>query len=193
MNKHIRLFDRIAYIYKFFFGYQTRRFEKFVKVLNEECKCHKILDVGFGTGALLNALHKQGKDVYGVDGSEKMVKIASKKVPDIRENLQQQDITEGLPYEDNTFDCVISSYVVHGLNVKQRKIYYNEAKRVATQKVILYEHSKKPNILVKIAEFLEGGEYFRFRKIVDKELDNHFDKVKKIKFSKNVTVYLLEF
>ena len=191
MKKHIVLFNIIAPVYGLFFGLQKRRFSSFVKRLDEKCECHTILDVGFGTGALLRTLHESGKDVHGIDGADKMLKIAQKKNPEIADNLKRADISRGLPFKDDSFDCVISSYLLHGLKPAERKIYYEESKRVSKGTVVLYEHTDNPNILVKIAEIFEGGEYFRFRKVKNQEFKEHFSDVKTMKLSKNVMVYIL--
>ncbi len=191
MNKHIRLFNVIAPVYAWFFKGQRRRYRDFIKRLGNHCECQSILDVGFGTGALMRELYDAGKEVHGVDGAPRMVRTAKRKVPQIAENLHQGDLNEGLAYEEGAFDCVVSSYVVHGLPSAMRKRYYAEAKRVSKGCVIFYEHSDSPSVLIKIAEFFEGGEFFRFRKKHQRELREHFTDVKTLKMSKSVVVHIL--
>ncbi len=70
----------------------------------------KILDCSCGTGEFLRKL--QGKaQVYGLDISEEMLKIARRKLP-AETKLQKADV-HNLPFEDNFFDDVISTEAFH--------------------------------------------------------------------------------
>lgn len=64
-----------------------------------------LLDIGCGTGYLIDMLHKQKNALYcGLDLSPEMLKISKQKLP------ASVYLTEGsadsLPYEDNSFDVV---------------------------------------------------------------------------------------
>lgn len=64
-----------------------------------------LLDIGCGTGYLIDILQKQKNALYcGIDLSPEMLKMAKQKLP------QSVYLTEGsadsLPYEDNSFDVV---------------------------------------------------------------------------------------
>lgn len=64
-----------------------------------------LLDIGCGTGYLIDILQKQKNSLYcGLDLSPQMLKMAKQKLP------QSVYLTEGsadsLPYEDNSFDIV---------------------------------------------------------------------------------------
>ncbi len=67
----------------------------------------KVLDVGCGTGGVMQMLNELGAECEGVDVSEKALEYCRKK------NLK---VVQGdgikLPYADNTFDLVISSDVL---------------------------------------------------------------------------------
>jgi len=79
---------------------------------------YKVLDVGCGPGAVITKVAEiigsSGK-VYGLDLSEKMLEEAKKKAQSIgmqdRIELRKADIHEELPFEDDFFDVVISTYV----------------------------------------------------------------------------------
>jgi len=79
---------------------------------------YKVLDVGCGPGTVITKVAEivgfSGK-VYGLDLSEKMLEEAKKKAQSIgvqdRIKLRKADIHEELPFEDDFFDVVISTYV----------------------------------------------------------------------------------
>lgn len=72
----------------------------------------KILDYGVGTGAytinLIHRLPEKKLDLYGVDISTQMVKIAKQK--GVKGKKIKQNI---IPYPSNYFDAVISCFVIH--------------------------------------------------------------------------------
>jgi ubiquinone/menaquinone biosynthesis C-methylase UbiE len=93
----------------------------------------KVLDVGTGTGRLAIEFARSisGVQVVGLDLSEVALKVA-------RENVQDGDMAprvslkmgnaEDMPFEDDTFDLVISSNTLH--LVKNPVSMFNEIHRV---------------------------------------------------------------
>lgn len=73
----------------------------------EELKSKKILDHGCGIGTLGRIAKERGGDVTGVDISEKLLDEARRFFPCI-----QADINK-LPFDDGSFDYVISGMVLH--------------------------------------------------------------------------------
>jgi Methylase involved in ubiquinone/menaquinone biosynthesis len=68
----------------------------------------RVLDIGCGNGALLNALADRVESGIGVDESESILDFARKRNA-ARDNIQFEKITGPvLPFEDSTFDVVIS-------------------------------------------------------------------------------------
>lgn len=72
-------------------------------------KQEKILDVGCGDGSDLKKIAKKKVFVYGIDPSEKFIKMARKNNP---KGVFDIGVGESLPYEDNLFDYVISKYAL---------------------------------------------------------------------------------
>ncbi|MFQ5764736.1 MAG: class I SAM-dependent methyltransferase [Rhodospirillales bacterium] len=73
----------------------------------------RVIDVGCGTGALLEALFSSGRSVglAGVDLSPEMLEIAASRLgpaADLREGR-----AESLPFEDAAFDVVVSTNALH--------------------------------------------------------------------------------
>ena len=77
----------------------------------------KVLDIGFGNGYLLRYLFRKTKsDLYGIDISEDMLKLAAKKNKEAERqrklNLQLGDCCD-LSYADNTFAAVTSINTIY--------------------------------------------------------------------------------
>ena len=75
----------------------------------------KVLDIGFGTGILAKKLYDEGVEIFGIDFSPEMIKLAKEKMPDAA--LYQYDFSKGLPIELNEmkFDSIICTYAIHHL------------------------------------------------------------------------------
>lgn len=76
----------------------------------------KILDVGTGPGIIAIQLAELGHDVTGVDLSEEMLKNAEKNSRNAGLKIEfKKGDAEELPFEDNTFDIVVSRFVLWNL------------------------------------------------------------------------------
>jgi SAM-dependent methyltransferase len=65
----------------------------------------KILEIGCGIGSVVFELSKQGYEITGTDISSAAISFGLKKYGDIRLEVQA---AETLPYEDDSFDVVLS-------------------------------------------------------------------------------------
>lgn len=74
----------------------------------------RILDAGCGSGPLAAELAARGAEVSGFDGSPAMVELARRRLGEAVP-LTVHDLAEPLPYEDETFDDVVASLVLHYL------------------------------------------------------------------------------
>jgi len=70
----------------------------------------KCLDLGCGTGRLSHSLLQISKEVYGVDASREVLKIARDKYPDLKLGFAE---AVDLPYEDDFFDLVVINGSLH--------------------------------------------------------------------------------
>lgn len=79
-----------------------------------------VLDIGFGTGTLTTRLYESGCSVYGQDFSERMIELASAKMPDA--HLYQGDFSEGLvePLQNVRYNYIIATYSLHHLTDQQK-------------------------------------------------------------------------
>lgn len=80
----------------------------------------KVLDIGFGTGALTQRLYHAGHFITGIDFSAEMIRTAQEKMPKAR--LLRCDFSKELPLElsGERFDRIISTYALHHLTDAQK-------------------------------------------------------------------------
>jgi ubiquinone/menaquinone biosynthesis C-methylase UbiE len=72
-----------------------------------------ILDVGTGPGVVAFQLTQLGHNVTGVDFSDEMLKVARKNADLFGLNVKfQKGEADDLPFQDGTFDVVVSKYVL---------------------------------------------------------------------------------
>jgi SAM-dependent methyltransferase len=109
--------DRFANSYGKFIDRQER------KILNKlfSKKDELVLDLACGSGRLLNYA------VYGVDGSQEMIKIAQQKYPN--KEIFHAD-AEKLPFENNSIDTIISFHFFMHLDKEKTKKIMEECSRV---------------------------------------------------------------
>lgn len=93
-----------------------------------------ILDVGCGTGSLaLAAARRAGPrtEVFGLDASEQMLKIATRKARRVDGPVTfMQGTVEALPFEDARFNLVFSTLMLHHLPRPARLACAREVRRV---------------------------------------------------------------
>ena len=72
-----------------------------------------VLDIGWGTGALLQMIQEKRKDarLFGVDLSEKMIQVARAKLGE-KADLRVSD-SEKLPFPNEAFDLVMCTFSFH--------------------------------------------------------------------------------
>jgi ubiquinone/menaquinone biosynthesis C-methylase UbiE len=93
-----------------------------------------VVDVGCGTGTLAIAAKRRvgptGK-VYGIDASPEMIAKASKKAKKAGvEVVFKSGIVEALPFQDESFDAVLSTLMLHHLPAAAREQGVREMRRV---------------------------------------------------------------
>jgi ubiquinone/menaquinone biosynthesis C-methylase UbiE len=101
------------------------------EVVSEVGKCPhggRVLDVGCGTGTYSVTLAKAGYDVTGIDYSDSMLARATKHGSNIAGKVHfiKSNLTDRLPYTDDSFDCVISVHSLYTIKETGRvlKEYY---------------------------------------------------------------------
>jgi ubiquinone/menaquinone biosynthesis C-methylase UbiE len=92
-----------------------------------------ILDIGCGTGTLVVKLKRQypSAQVVGIDPDPKVLRRARVKATRAAVSVQlDQGFADELPYKDESFDRVFSSFMFHHLNEQERENMLREVLRV---------------------------------------------------------------
>lgn len=84
----------------------------------------RVLDIGCGTGHLVQLMAKYFQEIYGIDNSPGMARLASQRVKNAKIVCQSAN---RLPWPDEYFDYVISHTAFHHL---EREKAVKEARRV---------------------------------------------------------------
>ena len=93
--------------------------DSFLKTLP---KGSKILDVGCGTGYLTNQIKQKGYEVYGIEPSSEMLRIAKNNFPSIP---FRSDISSKISFQNDYFDAIIAIEVLRYLDKEEN---YNSLK-----------------------------------------------------------------
>ena len=102
--------------------------ENFNSLIDKRDKTQTVLDAGAGTGRMSVFLANKGFKVFALDNSDNMLnklsKLKNKNIRVIRGSIKE------IPFEDNTFDMVISSRVLFHFNEEETFAIVNELYRV---------------------------------------------------------------
>ena len=129
-----------------------------------------ILDVGCGTGSHLQLYQRYKCKLYGIEPSPAMMEKAREKLGD-SVNLYPGSATE-MPYEDKTFDLIISMLVIHEMKHPIRLAVLSEMKRVLKDngRILLIDFHPGPikgfegwrtKATIFFSEIAAGREHFR--------------------------------
>lgn len=114
IQQNRKFFNRMAKWYKIspFREINNRMLERVSQLINVKNNS-RILDAGCGTGTFLQILYSEGKNLnlYGVDISEEMLKVARQKLGDNVE-LSLKGVEE-LDFDDNSFDYIFTIDAFH--------------------------------------------------------------------------------
>ena len=81
---------------------------KFIEMTEPSVQHSNILDVGSGTGYIVNELTQAGYDVYGVDKSKEMLTYAQTNYPDAE--YVYGDVMNSMQFEKSTFTHILCTY-----------------------------------------------------------------------------------
>lgn len=123
-----------ASLYQKFFGLLLRPSEGRVVELAKVKTGDKVLDAGCGPGTLsIRAKKEAGQNgkVYGIDASPEMIELARQNALKAGQPVDfQLGVIEDFPFADNTFDVVLSRFVIHHLPGDLKRKGFAEMYRV---------------------------------------------------------------
>jgi len=134
----------------------------------------RVLDIGCGTGTLTIKIAEQLADlsqkyqVVGLDAAKEMINVCRKKSSGIRNIRFDIEAAERLPYEDASFDAVISTFFFHHIDYELKQMALLEIKRVLkdTGRAIIVDVAPPSNWFGALCAW---SGYFLFRQAEIKE------------------------
>jgi ubiquinone/menaquinone biosynthesis C-methylase UbiE len=119
----------------------------------------RVLDLGCGTCTLTLMILEAypGLDITGLDGDERVLSIASKKASRKGVGLKLDlGLSCEMPYEDDSMDRVVSSYLFHHLTPENKRRTLAEVLRVLKPRGELHiaDWGKPPNFLLRLGFFV---------------------------------------
>src|SRR5439155_16348784 len=105
-----------------------------------------VLEVGTGTGIVLESLLAAGKDAYGVDFSSGLLGVAETKRAIPRERLACGD-AEALAFSDNSFDSVCIFRSLH--HMENPTAVLREMIRCARKSVFIFDSAGRSRRMAK--------------------------------------------
>jgi ubiquinone/menaquinone biosynthesis C-methylase UbiE len=129
-----------------------------------------VLDVGCGTGTLLDLYQQIGCQVFGIDTSSAMLKVAGGKLGH-HAHLHLGDATR-MPYANESFDLITIVLALHEMPPSDRSAVLNEIKRVMKNEgwILLIDYQPGPfsfpkgwlaKTVITLFEVTAGGEHLR--------------------------------
>ncbi len=122
-----------------------------------------------------------------------MLRVARKKTSkaDKAISLLEVEKDERLPFSDDSFDLVISSFVIHALKPERRRWVYAELKRVSKNLIVFHDYNEKRGIITTVVEVIEAGDYFNFIKVAKKEMEAFFGEVEIVEINRKTVWYII--
>ncbi|WKV08337.1 class I SAM-dependent methyltransferase [Thermoanaerobacterium sp. CMT5567-10] len=144
-----RRYERIAKYYDLMESLmESSGGKKWRKMLWSEVSGNTILEAGIGTGSNI-LYYPEGKNIYGIDFSPKMVEIAKDKAKRYGKDvdIRVMDI-ENLEFNDNTFDAIVTSCVFCSVPDPIKGL--KELKRVLKNdgKLFMLEHVRSKKLII---------------------------------------------
>jgi 2-polyprenyl-3-methyl-5-hydroxy-6-metoxy-1,4-benzoquinol methylase len=107
-------------------SYRTHLITGALTELLTDIKGKQILDAGCGNGFFTNWLANRGAEVEGIDGSEKMVKLARASYPELK--FAVADLMSPIGKDSGLYDCVVANMLL--MHMSDVSTFTSEAYRL---------------------------------------------------------------
>jgi len=130
----------------------------------------RVLDVGCGTGAHLRLYQKENCEIYGIDLSPAMITVAREKLGE-KAQIGLGNATN-MEFENDKFDLILCSTVLHEMPQKMREKVLEEIRRVlkSAGRILLIDFHPGPvrklkgiysKIIITVSEIMAGRVHYR--------------------------------
>ncbi len=164
----------------------------FVEELDKE---DIILDLGSGSGRHTVYLAAEGFNVTGIDAAKKGIEITKKLLDErnLTAELICKNFYDGLPFEDNSYDCIISTQAIHHNRLYEIKKLIDEIKRVLkSEGKIFITVPKLKNISYKDPLEIEKNTFIPTKGHEQGVIHHYFDIIEIKKFFSNFDIKIKE-
>ena len=116
-----------------------------------------VLDIGCGTGILCSALRREKEcKVVGIDLSMRMIQFAKANCPFEDIQFLHQDATHLVDFQDDSFDFVVASLIIHEMPAEAQHKMASEAWRVGNKDIYVDSSAPLPwNFIGVMKRFFE--------------------------------------
>lgn len=185
------IFNLIAPVYGLIDQSTKKNYNEISGLLNKTIPLEgrSILDVGTGTGSWIAALSVFGPSrACGLDFSEKMIETAQKNHPEI--NFYVSDAGDLRSFNDDSFDIVTASFVLHGMKKEARRKVLREIKRVAKHYIVIQDFYQRSSLFITLLEWMERSDYLHFKNHFADEMSECFPDSKVLKTHNDNGLYI---
>lgn len=169
---------------KIYENYETVLQMVFEEVENFHRKDGDILEIGVGTGNLAGKFLQNKYQIIGIDQSRQMLAVAKEKYPKLRVRLGE---FLKIPYENQMFDAIVSTYAFHHLNEEEKRVGIAEMMRVLKKdgKIVLgdlmFQNKDEEQIIRSTLSSEQtrelDGEYYSYLNLLVKEVEQYEKRV----------------
>ena len=188
--KTMQFFNQIAFKWDLLKREILGNFDLSDAIIQEIPQCHVAVDLGCGTGELMEKMHSVATRVIGVDSSSKMLEQARNRLHNGNEDFDLRlGELEHLPLRNKEVDCAVISMVLHHLSAPD--LIIAELARVLQKKgtLIIADYDKHKDEDMRV---VYGDRWLGFSKneIADILTPHGFDikKFKSFRIQNNLTL-----
>lgn len=117
----VRFFNEIASRWDMLKKEILGNFDLNETIINEVRECKTAVDLGCGTGELMEKLQSVADHVIGVDSSSNMLELAKNRFNSVSDDLDLRlGELDHLPLKNNEVDCAVMSMVLHHLPTPEK-------------------------------------------------------------------------
>lgn len=186
-----KIFNSIAWIYDLTDANIRKSFKPSIRALSREIDLREksVLDVGTGTGVWADMVREYGAVVSGIDVSDKMLAKAIKRYGrDI--SFMEADASDLTHLENDSFDIVTASFVLHGMTRDKREPVLLEMRRVSRGIIAIHDYDKGAPLFSLFLEWLEKSDYYNFTEHFLEEFRDFFNDCTKVTVGKGTALYI---